>query len=264
MEGQREFVWNGLHKLNVDLSEDAYEPLFYHTAGDKYLTQAICLGIVGVLDFPEGRVIANREVVERAVREYIDSPPPTDELRLSVATAISSLAREQKLTAVRRSIGSAEQDWFNLPTSIRAELYRNGLVRRKDQLGVALRAPIILDLADRAMDRLHPVRELMERRISVEGSVEREELLALVNEIEYAAVLGNLATLHAGYGRKMGGSTLEVEATALGQGDYSGSWNLPSDDKLKLGGEVWCILFSVDIRRGRRRGEVATFRVKEP
>ena len=271
---QTDFVYSGLSQLNIELERYGYIPLWEATFGDKYLTQALCLELVKGYGSDHTRWRSKPIVVkERWVQDCVDSFTKKDfrldPLGKAIVNSLAQLSncfatKEFALPSLLRTISS---EWEDLPNEARKIAYRGGIVRRRDKADIDLRAPLVLGIFDELRGRVQQVRTLIESTFSPDEVIEihRDAARDTYERVMQAAYANSLRILHIGAGKKTSDEEVTVDALAWGQGQYQGTWEVRTDESIRKGDEVWCMLWAwdVDSHPKKRQSEVCVFKIKE-
>ena len=258
---QTAFVAQRLAKMNIGLAAPGFQTLWDTTKGDKYLTQAICLNLVEGLESSVDISLTEDHVGE-SVERFLAADPSTEPLKGDWVNCFAELsqhvdARELGLKSLLYDLMS---EWEFQSRRVHQLAYQGGIIRRKDSVKLETR-PFVIDTFEKAFGRVCQTRATLDHGLVLEGV--NEEALAeakdLVDRIIKASYFDNLTSLHAGAARKVTETAIEIEASVLGEGTYRGKWEVTTDETIKIGEELWAVLWSWEDHRGRRDGEIRTF-----
>jgi hypothetical protein len=265
---QNHFVRSRLRGLNIELPPLACDSLWRYTGGDKYLTQALCLRMTNHF----GGDASSMEVIDEArletiVQGYLSEDPKRDALKTALIDAFMELAElesgdEDKVRDLLPSIG---ERWESLPHQVRQVAYKGGIVRRKNSLEVVLRSPLVLNLFTAMTERVREVKAILDCWFTLDGVPEQyvDAARQSIRDIVEAAYCNTIAELDVGYGRKLDHNRISLNAFGLKRGRYSGTLEIKTPDSIKVGDEVWCILWSRDLTEGQRTSKTRIIPVRQ-
>ena len=263
---QESFINNRLKKLGLQLDKSANRTIWEVTNGDKYFTQALSLRLLRQVERSKTHkiVIKNHEVFH-CIEKYIEESPFEDELKPDLFHSffqISTFCRNEGFN-IEGLLEKINKNWTRIPREIRAIAYDGGLVRRKNESEIELRAPIVMDFLKPVESKARQIRSLLGAFFSLESVRGDYYEIAnnCLNEIIKATYMSCLKTLHIGFGHKTSPEEISINAAAFGHGNYQGSWKVRTDDSISIGDEVWGILWSYENEKGAIEGHLKVFPV---
>jgi hypothetical protein len=165
---------------------------------------------------------------------------------------------------MRNVLGHISSKWDEMPKNIRAVAYKGGLIRRTGFNGVQLRAPIVLAIYNQVESRVRQVKALLNTYFDIEGVPEYlvQTAKGLWDEILESAYNNSLKVLHVGFGRKVSGSEIAVQAVALHRGRYEATIEVRTNESVQLGDELWFLLWTCEDAMGDSVSKLRTLPIK--
>jgi hypothetical protein len=261
---QRAFVSSGLSKLNALLTSNGHDALWESIRGDKYLIQAICLNLVEGIEPATTALTLNEKNVQKSIETFLNMDPSQEPLKSDWLTSLADLSGhfETNEFELASFLGRVPEEWVLQSKAVKMLTYQGGLIRR---VGSKLETrPFVIETFNRIKDRVMQVRGLIESNFALEGVSKHKTKDAhhLIERIMRATYLDQVRTLHVGEGVKLSNTQISIEAAALGQGIYKGTWDVSTDNSISIGQPVWGILWSWEDAPGNRTGEIRTFPVQ--
>jgi hypothetical protein len=261
---QFDFVKSRFCQLNMSLSDDGCNLLWDGTHGDKYLTQALCLNLLESLEEIRDGITFDENDMHKSIERFLTLKPAEDPLKLDWINSFVELSSQ--FATHEFELGSLlknePEEWGRQSEAMRIA-YQGGIVRRTPESTLETR-PFVRDTFEQLRTRVTQVRTIIDTAFAPEGveDARRSEAETLVKDIMKASYCDELRTLHIGPAVKIGDSSIEVECQAWGQGTYRGTWQVTTDSSIKIGDELWAILWSREQTPGHREGKIHTFPVK--
>src|ERR1041385_3848918 len=256
---QKDFINLRVSQLKLMFTNAAYQALWEVTFGDKYLTQAICKRILEPLEPGQAAIVIDDNRVSETVEAYTKERPSEDHLKPDLLKSFFILSEQspgnphtpQREFYLKNLLNNIQDAWERLDVKVRDQAYRGGVIRRSRR-GIELRAPLIRAILDRTIRRVWDVRTLLSSHFSLTGVAQSHQRQAeeISSQIIEHAYDDSLRILHVGLGRKVSDHTIEVQAAALSQGQYSGFWDVEAKF-VKEGEEVWALMWAWDGPNGR-------------
>jgi hypothetical protein len=261
---QFHFVNSRFSQLNISLSDDGCNLLWESTRGDKYLTQALCLNLLESVDEIRAGLRFNERDVSDSIERFVTQNPEDEPLKMDWINSFIELSshfptHEFELSSFLKT----EPDEWDRQSDATRIAYQGGIVRRTSRQNLGTR-PFVRDMFEQLRSRATQVRTIIDTGFAPEAVADdrRAEADELVKNIMKASYLNQLRTLHVGPAVKISDSSIEVDCHAWGQGAYRGTWQVTTDSSIKVGDELWAILWAWEQKPGRREGKVHTFPVK--
>lgn len=252
---QHTFFATRVAELGFRVSMAAGRELWRHTAGDKYLTQAVGRQLA-TTSTPKRLGRSLFALSARQIEQILEQPMCWRELHTPATDAIAKLVT---LTPnddfrFRRFLKALQERWQTMDPAAKAIAYEGGLVRRNGQTDVVPRAPMLESLIDEAIGRAYDSLAFLRIGFSSSGIAQEDKERAdkAVREIVTAAARSQLVTLHTAYGTVLGSGAVRVSAIATDGGRYTGIWTAPTE-RFKAGAKVWGLLWAADDEPERSR-----------
>jgi hypothetical protein len=250
--------------LNALLASEGYDALWESTRGDKYLTQAICLNLIEGLEPSNSTLNFSEKNVHSSIETFLNIHPSQEPMKHDWVTSLADLAdhfetKEFELLSFLRTV---PDEWVLQSKAVKMLTYQGGLIRR---VGTKLETrPFVIRTFDQMKGRVTQVRGIIDSNFALEGVSKHKAKDArhLIERIMRATYLDRIRTLHVGEGVKLSDTQIAIEAAALGQGVYKGTWDVSTDDSIAVGQPVWGFLWSWEDAPGNRTGEIRTFPVQ--
>lgn len=264
---QKNFINTRLKKIGLKLNNGACKIIWEVTHGDKYFTQALSRRASEHYNQTSKKEIQleDNEIID-CVEKYMKESPYEDDLKpylFSSFSQISSFCQDESFN-ILELVKEIDSHWIKLPKDIRALAYDGGMVRRKNELEIEIRAPIVLKLLEQLEVKARQIRSLLGYSFSLKGvrpdyyEVAKKSL----EQINSATYLSCLRTLHIGPGHKISDNEISINAAAFGHGTYTGRWEVRTDKSISIGDEVWGLLWSYENEKGEIEGHLKVFPVQ--
>lgn len=263
---QRQFVKRCLRD-SATLTDGAYRLLWEETAGDKYLTQAICSALFSRTCTKGPSIRFGAKAIESQITHYVDSGVDGDQLKASILGDYYRLnrmfQRDLSVFGTAATLKEIGNYWDALSTSSRDLAYRSGIVRKVGDKSAIFRAPILQRVVDRADKRVADANSIISSIFDLDGVIDsdRNNAAALLERIIESAAGSTLLNLHVGSAKRINASELSVLANALYAGSYEAVWEWSLPDA-QLDEEMYMIKYAREGLSRRRESEVALFKMK--
>jgi hypothetical protein len=266
---QRQFVKQRLSKIGVSVTEKAYRLLWEETAGDKYLTQAICIGLIADCHEAVVHPKIGVEAIRETIRLFVDSSgSENDPLKTSILSAYPRLVRyfneELIVFGIKEGLEEIGRYWHYLLPRTKDLAYRSGIVRKVADKSVEFRAPLVKKIIQRAHNRIADANTVIESFFDLEGVLEKErnDAAGMLQKIIDCAADGSLLNLHVGFVKKINEDELSVTANALYLGNYEAIWKWKLRD-VEIGCELYMIKYARENGDRMRETDVKLFQIKD-
>ncbi len=261
---QFNFVKSRFLELNMSVSDNGCHLLWDETRGDKYLTQALCLNLLESLEEIRAGITFDEKDVSNSIESFLTVSPEDEALKFDWINSFFELAthfntHEFELSSLLKH---EPEEWDRQSEAMRIA-YQGGIIRRTAQSDLETR-PFVRMTFEQLRSRVTQVRTIIDSGFAAEGVADekREEADKLIKNIMKASYFDQLRALHVGPAVKISDTYIEVDCHAWGQGAYRGTWQVTTDRSIKVGDELWAILWAWEQDPGDRSGTIHTFPVK--